>query len=215
MCRILYLRSGHPVPVSEHLQTFARIARNSSEYQGDGWGIARRDGQNWRVYKNTCPIWEDSLHGFGQSHEFLAHVRSAFRDSPVIVENNMPFENGEHVYAFNGELHGVKLNLPGNTGAEKIFNLILRIKRNELSESVRDAMTILKSRSRYIRAANILIAGRDRAAFGSFYNQDAGYFTMHRKTLTDIQIICSEPYPGEVGWEPIGNDTVGILNDIA
>lgn len=211
MCRILYLRSGHPVVISEHLKTFAQIARNSSEYQGDGWGIAWRDGNKWRVHKNTQPIWEVDIHRFGRSQEFLAHVRSAFRDSPVIVENNMPFENGEYVYAFNGELHGVKLKLPGNTGAEKIFNLIMRMKRSDLTRSVRDAVRILKARSRYIRAANILIAGHGQAAFASFYNQDADYFTMHRSSQTDIRIICSEPYPGKAGWEPIGNDTVGEI----
>jgi len=211
MCRILYMRSGHPVDIPDHLWTFAKIARNSSEYQGDGWGIAWRDGKKWRVYRKTWPIWEEDLGGFGRSHEFLAHVRSAFRDSPVIVENNMPFENGQYVYAFNGELHGVKLKLPGNTGAEKIFNLIMGMKRPDLTDSVRDALRILKTRSRYIRAANILIAGHDQASFASFYNQDADYFTMHRKILADTQIICSEPYPGEEGWEPIGNDTVGSI----
>jgi len=36
----------------------------------------------------------------------VAHARSAFEDKDIVVENNMPFTDGERVFIFNGELRG-------------------------------------------------------------------------------------------------------------
>ena len=124
MCRLLWTRAHAPFDPTTHLNNFAGIARNSSEYQGHGWGCAWLEGDTWQVYRDIRPIWEDNLGQFGQTTLFLAHARSAFRDEGVVVENNMPFFDGEQMFIFNGELQGVRIKETGRIGAEKVFNYL-------------------------------------------------------------------------------------------
>ena len=42
MCRLLAIRSPEPIAVTSYLEKFARVARESREYQGHGWGLAYR-----------------------------------------------------------------------------------------------------------------------------------------------------------------------------
>lgn len=92
--------------MGEHLAAFTRVARNSREYQGHGWGCAWLEDGRWRLYHDIRPIWEDDWRPPGRTTLLLAHARSAFRDEGIRVENNMPFHDGERVFIFNGELHG-------------------------------------------------------------------------------------------------------------
>ena len=208
MCRILYLKSQFPVVVQDHLERFAEIARTSREYQGDGWGIALRREDKWQIHKSVDPVWQDDLSRFGRSDYFLIHARSAFKDSPVIIENNMPFNNNGLVFIFNGELQGVRLDMPGSTGAEKIFNFLQRLYRQDLLSALTRTMDILQKRSQYIRAANLIVAGENSACLASLFNQEPEYFTLHRKKTESTDIICSMPYHGETGWRPVANQTI-------
>jgi len=136
MCRLLYVRSKTLFQINDHLQKFAQIAKNSKEFQGHGWGCAfLRDG-DWNIYKNINPIWKDDLHIFGTSNQLIAHARSAFKDQDLQLENNMPFFNGDYIFVFNGELHGVKIKESGKIGAEKIFNYIMRFNKGNLEEAM-------------------------------------------------------------------------------
>ena len=60
MCRILCVRSDEPFDMEPHLAAFAHLARESPEYQGDGWGCAWIDANGWRVYRDISPVWEDA-----------------------------------------------------------------------------------------------------------------------------------------------------------
>ena len=97
MCRLLWVRAEQRFKMTTHLNRFAALSLDSSEYQGHGWGCAWLEGSNWQVYHNICPIWEDDLSRFGSTTLMLAHARSAFRDEGIRVENNMPFFDGERV----------------------------------------------------------------------------------------------------------------------
>ncbi|MCP4216876.1 MAG: hypothetical protein GY765_19655, partial [bacterium] len=131
MCRILSVTSTEPFDIGEHLRPFANISENSKEYQGHGWGLAYWKDGGWEVYRNIKPVWEDDLSGFGSTTRLLVHARSAFRDEGIVVENNMPFESSPYIFIFNGELHKVKIKVEGRIGAEKIFNYVLRFKKDE------------------------------------------------------------------------------------
>ena len=80
MCRFLAVQDSKPFLIPGLLRQLALISRNSPEYQGDGWGCVWLEGDRWRLYKNSRPIWEDDLNHFGRTTLLLAHARSAFRN---------------------------------------------------------------------------------------------------------------------------------------
>lgn len=210
MCRLLYIKSENKFELKKHLSPFSSIAKNSKEYQGHGWGCAYLDNNEWKYYKNINPIWEDDLDQFGKTNLLIVHVRSAFQDKDIIVENNMPFYDDEIVFVFNGELHGVKIKSEGRIGAEKIFNFIKRFNKDDLNEALRKGTKIINKRSKYVRAMNIIIADKTRAYVSSNFNEDGEYFQMSYRRNNNELIICSEVYPGESGWQKIENKSCGV-----
>lgn len=191
-----------------HLEPFAELSRNSKEFQGHGWGCAFLDGGRWRVYHDIRPVWEDDLARFGQTQVLVAHARSACKDRDIRVQNNMPFHDGRYVFAFNGELRGVKIRERGRIGAEKIFNYVKRFDRGDMFVALERAGRIIEQRTAYLRAMNILIADEGQAWISTRFNEDPDYFTLHEKRADGLLALCSEPYPGERDWLPIPNGTV-------
>lgn len=208
MCRLLLVKSLSEFPISEHLKEFAIISKNCKEYQGHGWGCAYLTNDTWKVYKNIIPIWEDNFEQFGKTTLLIAHARSAFRNEGIQIENNMPFQKYDKIFIFNGELHGVRIKEQGRIGAEKIFNFILRFQKGNLIEAFKKALDIIEKKSNYVKAMNIIMSDKKKIYLSSIFNEDADYFTMHRKYLSNRLIICSEPFPNEQGWEKIDNNTV-------
>jgi glutamine amidotransferase len=211
MCRLLYVRSKNPFSITDHLQKFANIARNSKEFQGHGWGCAYLVDNEWKFYKNIKPVWEDDLQPFGSTTVLIAHARSAFRDQDIDIQNNMPFFNGKYVYIFNGELHGVKIKESGNIGAEKIFNFIQRFDTNDVRDALQKGVSIIKKRSHYVKAMNIIIADKEKAYVTSDFNEDSDYFTIHYKKTLDELIISSEKYPGESKWHKLETNKIKVF----
>jgi predicted glutamine amidotransferase len=215
MCRILYARAAQSFSISELLQPFAEMARDSREFQGHGWGCAWRDADSdarnkdggWQQYHNIRPVWEDDLSQFGSTHLLLVHARSAFRDEGIVVENNMPFSDGKSVYIFNGELRGVRIQSEGRIGAEKIYNYIRRFDKGDLCAATTKAVDIIKKRSSYVRAMNILLSDGEQSCVSTSYSEDPDYFQMYRKKASDMQLVCSRPLGGESDWCAIENNT--------
>jgi len=222
MCRILLVRSKTPFAIAKELKPFASIAENSREYQGHGWGCSwlpvsdvpvfdepvsdsplsdsngtstEDEPQRWQHYHNIKPIWQDDPDQFATTTLLLVHARSAFRDEGIAVENNMPFSDGESVFIFNGELRGVKIKSEGRIGAEKIFNYIRRMDKGDKLQALEKAVAIINRRTQYVRAMNILMSDGDQCLVSSTYNEDPGYFQMHRSVHNGIERVCSEPYP--------------------
>jgi predicted glutamine amidotransferase len=216
MCRLLAVKSPEPIDVREHLRLFARIAQDSPEYQGHGWGCAwLGSDQRWASHHDIKPIWEDDLSRFPPTGLLLAHARSAFRDEGIAVENNMPFEQGDDVFIFNGELHGVRIKEAGRIGAEKIFNFIERFNQGDLDEALRKGVEIILKRTRLVKAMNIIMSEGRALHVSSTFTERPGYFTMHWRQGADLRpdaasrdaglIICSDPLPGISGWNPIAS----------
>lgn len=212
MCRLLLVKSRVEFPIADHLSQFALIARQSKEYQGHGWGCAFLIDNEWQIYKNILPIWEDDFAQFGTTTQLLAHARSAFRDEGIKVENNMPFQKGNFIFIFNGELQGVKIKEQGRIGAEKIFNYILRFHQGDLLQALNKGLEIIKKRTTYFRAINIIMSDKNQVLVSSEFNEDDDYFTMHYKKKDARFVICSEPYPGESDWQKIPNHTTKVFD---
>ncbi len=211
MCRLLAVKSEKAFSISEHLRPFAVTAKRSREYQGHGWGCVYLSGGTWRVYRNIQPIWEDDLSQFGETTLLVAHARSAFRDEGICVENNMPFLQGDIVFSFNGELHGVRIREEGCIGAEKLFRFILRFHKEGLSGAVRKAIPIVEKRTRSIRAMNMIVADPHQVVVSTLFTDDPDYFTLHRCETSGIVIVASDPYPDESGWTSIPNRTQEVI----
>ncbi len=213
MCRLLLLSHPAGVDPAAHLDRFRELSRDSREYQGHGWGCAwLDDDRRWRLYHDIRPVWEDTDPVFPRTRLFVAHARSAFRDEGIAVENNMPFSDGENVFAFNGELRGVRIREAGRIGAEKIFNYIKRFDRGDMGAAVARGVEIIRSKTRYVRAMNFFLAGRDNVYIYSLFNEDPDYFQLREAEMEGARVICSEPYPGSgCAWRPIPNGSLETL----
>lgn len=211
MCRILYARADADFAIVDLLRPFAELSRHSSEFQGHGWGCAWLEGDSWKQYHDIRPIWEDDLSQFGSTHLLLVHARSAFRDEGIVVENNMPFSDGESVFIFNGELRGVRIKSEGRIGAEKIFNYIRRFDKGDKLAATARAVDIINKRSAYLRAMNIILSDGEQSVLSTRYNEDPDYFQMHQKHANGLQLVCSRPFADETDWTPIENNTTITL----
>jgi len=207
MCRLLLLHASGGVDPNPHLAAFRELSRDSREYQGHGWGCAWLDGdRQWRLYHDIRPVWEDVEPEFPRTPLFIAHARSAFRDEGIEVENNMPFSDGDNVFAFNGELRGVRIKERGRIGAEKIFNYIKRFDRGDMGAAVERGVAVIDKRTRYVRAMNFFLANRQSVYVCSFYNEDPEYFQLREATIDGVSVVCSAPYGGErYAWRGVPN----------
>ncbi len=205
MCRVLFAKSEKQFEISSLLKPFSELSRDSQEYQGHGWGCAWLDRGEWRQYHDIRPIWEDDLSRFDETSLLLVHARSAFRDEGIVVENNMPFSDGESIFIFNGELRGVKIKSEGRIGAEKIFNYIRRFDKGCKLAAVDKAVDIIRKRSSYIRAMNIILSDGRQHILSTTYSETPEYFQMQQKLTDNLQLVCSRPFPGEHDWQPIEN----------
>jgi glutamine amidotransferase len=237
MCRLLAITSSVPIDATAILAEFAARCRASKEYQGHGWGVAQANGDErdvprpdrdegvphrldrgfaWQRYRSVRPIWEDEWPRFGPARTWIVHARSAFRNEGVVVANNMPFLADDLAFAFNGELRGVRLQAPGDTGAARLLHLLSRF-RAAADGNVLDALVrldrVVSQRSDYVRALNVVAADRDRVYVHSHYSEDAEYFTLHTAVGEGAPGARIEAGEGEGGRDSA--NAVGRADSIA
>ena len=208
MCRLLYVRSKNKFSINDELKKFATISEKSKEFQGHGWGCSYLVNDEWKHYKNISPIWQDNLEQFEETTLLIVHARSAFQDKDIFVENNMPFYDDKYIFIFNGELQGVKIKEEGRIGAEKIFNYIKRFDKGDTKDMLAKGVDVIKKKTSYVRAMNIIITTKERAYVSSDFSEDPDYFTMSYKKENDKLTICSVPFEGESDWIKIENNSV-------
>jgi hypothetical protein len=211
VCRLLAVTAATPFAIPDHLRRFALVAKNSREYQGHGWGCAWFDAGAWHTYHSILPIWEDDLAAFGDTRVLMAHARSAFRDEGIAVENNMPYLADPLAFVFNGELHGVRIAENGRTGAEKLFRFLVRSGGESGVDGLRRSLSLVRRRSRYVRAMNLVIGGPGRFLLGTSFGEDEDYFTMHVRQGEGRTVVCSRPCDDEAGWRPVPNHTIEAI----
>lgn len=221
MCRLLLARSERPFDPAPHLRALALVSQRSREYQGHGWGCAWLEDGAWRLHHCITPIWEDTLPALPATGALIAHARSAFRDEGITIENNMPFSDGRFVFAFNGELRGVRIKEEGRIGAEKIFNYIRRFDRGAMLDALARGTDIILRRSRYVRAMNIVMASTGESLVSSHFGEDPDYFQLHAARAGDVAVVCSQPYPADAApelanlrWRPVDNGTAATLDTL-
>ncbi len=208
MCRLLVVKAATGFAIAPFLERFALTARASREFQGDGWGCAWWTGTRWERYRSITPVWDDTFDRFDRTTVLIAHARSAFRNEGIVVENNMPFVEHDLVFAFNGELQGVRLTAEGRIGAEKLFRFLV-LRGADLSPvALSQALDLVARRTRYVRAMNLVLARGTALQVASRFSEDPDYFTMHQSRSGDRTVVASDPFPMDAPWEPIPNGTV-------
>jgi len=210
MCRLLLIKSENEFDINENLKIFSKIAKNSKEFQGHGWGCSYLVNNEWEHYKNIKPIWEDDLSQFNKTKYLVAHARSAFKDKGITVENNMPFHDDKFVFIFNGELHGVRIKEEGRIGAEKIFNFIRKHDNGDIVDAFVTAISRINRNTRYVRGMNIVLASKNHIYLNSNFGEDSDYFTVHYKETANDLHICSESFPNQNGWRTTPNNTMMV-----
>ncbi len=212
MCRILFAKETNSFNVTKYLLPFSKMCKESKEYQGHGWGFSYLENNRWKTLKQIEPIWESVFPKNIISNQLVIHTRSAFEDKGIVIENNMPFGNEETVFAFNGELRKTKLNIEGRIGAEKIFNFINRLKKENYYDAIKRAVKIINKRTEYVRAMNFIISETNETFVYSDFNEDAEYFTLQQLSDKDKKIICSQKL-AELGnnWEAIPTKEIRII----
>ncbi len=211
MCRLMLVRADSEIPMFPFLEGFAELCRSSSEFQGDGWGIHHRSGDCHEKYKSIEAIWKNDMRSFGRANLMLVHARSAFRDSPITIDQTMPFGDGQTGFAFNGELHGVQLQTPGENGAQKIFNLISRLLDRDAERGFQRAISAVQKRTSRMRAMNIIHINGQHIWYSSTFTQAPAYFTLHIRRTPGLVVLCSQPLPGLSDWRPVPNNCVEVL----
>lgn len=215
MCRLLALHATAPFDANPWIDAFAERCRASHEYQGHGWGAAWRTDGGWDRTRSIDPIWEPGRTPVPEASVVVVHARSAFRNEGIVVENNMPFVEDDLAFAFNGELRGVRLTAPGETGAHRLCHLLDRFRRTadaDLESAVERLDDVMTRRSDHIRAMNIVAADRTGVVVHSHFADDPDYFTLHQARVrigdAEVQVASSEPFsmPGLTpAWNPLPN----------
>ena len=211
MCRFLIVKGKGEFKVKPFLEKFARACRENKIFQGDGWGLALFRGNNFLLYKNIKPIWEDRLDWFDKADFLVAHARSAFEEGDLRIEANIPFKQKDILFVFNGELRKVRIAEKGCSGAEKLFNFVRKFIDQSPEEGIKKAIEIIKRKTALIKALNFAFILKKRIYLYSYFSQQREYFSLKFFREGKFTVICSEKIFPEIEWLEIKNDSLEVF----
>ena len=160
----------------------------------DGWGIAFKEGRDFRLMKEAVPAFDSVCLRFIESHEFrseivLSHLRLASVPRASSYTNTHPFARelygAYHVFAHNGTipevLGDIRLmptwNFPlGETDSERAFCALLDRLRSALAP---DDVFNLRKKVPIIQELATALA---RHGTANFLLSDSAYLYAHRST---------------------------------
>jgi glutamine amidotransferase len=223
MCRILAVRADDPVDLAPWLDAFRSACLDSREYQGHGWGVVWREANAWTRHRSVTPIWDDDFVP-PPTRLAIVHARSAFRNEGITVENAMPFVGERLAFAFNGELRGVRLRVPGANGAARLHALVERFVAagDDAAAAARRLDQVIRVRTDYVRALNVVTSGGHDLTAHCRYSEDPDYFTLHHACPDDrpsFEVVCSERIRTDEfapTWRPMENgETLSLRGSVA
>lgn len=147
MCELFALCSDRPVNANFSLGVFGERGGRLGPHK-DGWGIAFKEGRDFRLMKEASPAADSACLRFIEAHDFrseiaLSHLRLATLPRVDSYANTHPFVRElfghAHVFAHNGSMPGVMADplmvpawhLPlGETDSERAFCVLMdRLRR--------------------------------------------------------------------------------------
>jgi predicted glutamine amidotransferase len=184
--------------IEEFLFSFSQKCKDNKEWQGDGWGICWLNSKGeWEIFKSLSSIWEDEVKfkNFPKSKVFLIHARSStFEKDKGKIEFNQPFFNKGIAFVFNGEIKRVKgIEVPGEIGSQKIFNLFLKEYSNseKVEAAIEKIKKLLEENSEKIVALNIGICDKKNLFVLCYFSTRKDYYTLYY-SLGEISLVSSE-----------------------
>lgn len=205
MCRFLLIKSKKPIKSDPFLRDFAKMCKNNTQWQGDGWGAAQMlDTGSWILDKSLKPIWEDKdkFKKIPISKLLVVHARwASFDYQKGDIEFNQPYIDDDICFVFNGLLSGVRFSAPGEIGSQKIFNLLKsRLKKDDGATALKKVHKLLKENSREISGLNIGLVVDGRFHVLCDFEERPEYFTVRYYMDDDLTIVCSEEI-GNYKWK--------------
>lgn len=216
MCELFALSSDTAVNVTFSLGVFGERGGRLGPHR-DGWGIAFREGRDFRVIKEASPAAASACLRFIEEHEFrseivMSHLRLASLPKATSYANTHPFSRELygtcHVFAHNGTMPGVigdsaftpAWNLPlGETDSERAFCALMDRLRNALTP---DAVLDVRKKLPVIQAWATQLAHHGTA---NFVLSDSAYLYAHRSTnLFCVERQCLAPR------ESFGSETLRV-----
>lgn len=207
MCRFLLVQSKEKIQPKKLLHQFAEMAKEShapdGDWQGDGWGIAWVDDNQWQAKKSLSPIWKeiDEFDAIPETNTFAVHARSAsFPQHKDYIEFNQPYISENYAFVFNGLLKGVSLqDIPGRIGAEKIWYLVRQeLKKSTPKKALEKVKELLINNSKEIIALNMGLATPEEMYSVCYFTKHPDYYQLQYFTNHNLQIICSEKLAGMI-----------------
>jgi len=175
--------------VNALMRDFAEMCRDSKNYQGDGWGVLYKGGEELHLHRSLNPIWEDEFE-LPETEFALVHARFAHGDwTKGDINNNQPFCAQDSVFVFNGNLKRVDIDVPGKIGAEKVMNLVLQ-------KGIAEAVAEMCDKAALVKAINFLLIQGETCHVNCYYTIDPEYFDLRISEGDDEIMIVSYDLPG-------------------
>jgi len=231
MCRLFFYWST-TTPNPSHVITFLEQSTHKKKYTPglnnhrdrwvhvDGYGLAilRPNHSSWKVHKypGTCegnprclPEIERLMRGVQSTH-ILGHIRTASKNSAVVLENTHPFVYQDNVFAHNGgirdfEQHRSSLlkhvspkyrsHILGTTDTEVLFYMWLTRLRDGFEQGDTDTVfrrlhrttcalfNIFESKNMEI-TANMMWSNRDFAVITRYIHYDSANYRWAQHPLS-------------------------------
>lgn len=193
MCELFAISSDTAVNATFSLGVFGERGGRLGPHK-DGWGIAFKEGADFRLIKEAAPASASACLRFIESHEFLSeivlsHLRLASVPLATSYTNTHPFSRelygACHVFAHNGTTPGVlgdgrlvpTWNFPlGETDSERAFCALMDRLRSVLAHD--DVLNVTKKLP-VIQEWAIELA---RHGTANFLLSDSAYLYAHRST---------------------------------
>jgi len=216
MCRFLMIQANSQFKPTDFLTDFAERCKESTEWQGDGWGVCWLSSKcQWQSYKSLKPIWEETAEfsKIPDSKTFLVHARSSsFEAHKGRIEFNQPFIRDQLAFVFNGLIKSVSgLRVQGEIGSQKVFNLICDFyqKGHTLEASIEGVKNLIKEKSKEITALNLGLCDKERLYALNYFSSQEDYYTLFHFN-SSIKIISSVQL-SKVSLVPLKKDHLVVL----
>jgi len=218
MCRMIAFASVEDQDVAPYLASLARFCASGNLVDGwerrpggnhpDGWGIAWRAGDEFRMVKSGHPAATDPLLSDvrARTDRFIGHVRYASNPETVRAANSHPFQALGVTLAHNGTFYG-KIGAEGD--ARKVSDTIVFLEQladrwvertlPRLAETLREMLSDPGLVGEY-SAANLLIAAGDRLFAFRRFHRNGEYYTLYLKSGEGRTVVASQPLDAEDGW---------------
>ena len=229
MCRILLaLGTIELQPLLEGMKIIAQNKNRGHEFNtnsypwthSDGWGIAFRENDCWKIQKSIQPIYEENTNNLNtiKTNHCVLHIRKAL-GSEIKNENTHPFLKDNIVFCHNGFIpepitFSKTFQPQGQTDSEKLFYAILTIIK-EHKTTPEQAIKLVLNQYTPKTGTNIIFSTPEETIIAVRATNYPQYYHMVIAETPTFIIISSEELPTypDLPWQKIIPGQYVIINN--